>query len=194
MENNNILSEKTLFSYDQKKINDFSNDLHTLFHIYKSINDNLDTDYSSLPEKNKKRFLELVKLWNSKYNNIALQVDSHFKLKIYFNINLENIKQIVKKMIEFSKLELSENELTLTAYFDESNTLTLEGENNYTKLIYLEEDMLDLKSPEFRICTILGLSSYNSKVDLKKLFQDFAFSSSEDTVNWYNINRGYTVR
>lgn len=191
MNNNNILSEKTLFSYDQKKIDDFVKDLHTFMHIYKSIYDDLDTDFSSIPEKNKKKFSEVVKSWNQKYHNIAMQLDSKFKLKVYFNIELEIIKNIAKNMIGFSRFEISEDEKTLTAYFDEENTLTLESVRNFTQLIFLEDDMLNSSSPEFRMCTILGLSSFDKNIDLDTLFRDFSFSSSEDTVNWYNINRGY---
>ena len=166
-----------LKKFSKEDIKEFVYDLLLIF----SIMDNIENNYSDgniQLEKDIKKFNQLIKDWNLKYQDILLKTSGFDSgLLVYLREKqLSNLVPVIKKMNRFKEIEVSEEKIE--AFFEhneQENTLTITKKDNL-KLVYLKEDMLSPSSPEFRICIYFGLKNgFNKAIDLQNYSDEFSF-------------------
>ena len=182
-----------LKGFSKSDIKEFVHDLFLAFSVLENIEKNYG-DLNTQLERDIKRFKQMIKDWNTKYWDIILEFcDSNTEpgLKVLLREKqLSNLVSVIKKMNRFKELDIDEEKIeALFEYNEQENTLTIKKNDNIN-LIYLREDMLDPRSPEFRICTFFGLKNgFNKEIDLQDYAEEFSFDieNISDTPERYQI-------
>ncbi len=196
-----ISPEEIFMGYDEEDVNIFVKELFFVFSIAQKI----DNDYgegSSQAAKDIKKFKMLMKDWELKYRDIILDFRNdgiQCRLRCHLKDSVQAAVSIIRKMNNFEKVEIAPskvNAIFSSEKTKEENTVTLEVRQNTLELIYSKEDMLNPKSPEFRLCTYYAMKDgYDKKIELEKKYRDvFSFSFEEaqkyDWQNRWNVRFG----
>jgi hypothetical protein len=131
-------------------------------------------------DRNYKNFKELIKLWNKKYKTVLFQISEtsyNLKLKVFVNTSLDASKALITKMSEFIQFN-SMSEDSVEAVFQGDNTISINNQGNHIEVIYLEEDMLNYFSPEFRFVTYFGLLGGFENLNLQSISFGYASKAS----------------
>ena len=104
-------------------------------------------------------------------------------------MDIDKLSDLVKKMNRFDRIaDSDEEELIVVFMIDgEENELTLKRSDENSELIYLQDDMMNPRSPEFRLSTFFGLhEGYDKGVDLQEYADEFSFDIDEkyDDEGW----------
>jgi hypothetical protein len=188
-----IQSEQILSGYTNEDLKTFVHDLFLIFKVF----DHIDHEYyegeSILIRKDIDKYKSMIKDWNAKYRDIILKFDLgsiECSLCVFIKEEARNIVPLVKNMKGYisHKIHRKDEYTELETVFEgenegSENTLNLRKEKEILQLIYCKEDMLDPKSPEFRICIYFGLKGgFEHDMNLKKYEKEFSFDlSSEET-------------
>ena len=179
-----------LNNYKNEDIKIFVYDLFLVFDILNKLN---DENISSQLDRDIKKFKKLIDDWAIKYRDIMfeLKTTDELSLRVFFKEEkLVDIIKILKDMNRFDRIQkVDEDELTAVFLIGgEENTLTLKQDNKRIRLIYLQEDMVNPKSPEFRLCIYYGLKDgFNKETDLQNYGTIFSFDIEEEyeSESWY---------
>ncbi len=180
-----IETDPIFHGYSQQDVQAFVHDLFLVFNVLSHIDREYGEGDSPFVVRDIENFKKLTDDWNKKYRDIILRfyvTGIECRMAVYLKESRDNMLLILKRMKSFSKVKTSGPEME--AYFQEGfenrsdNTLSLYEEKGMFKLIYLAEDMLDPKSPEFKLCTFFGLKDgYDRTISLKKYQKQFSFDN-----------------
>jgi hypothetical protein len=194
-----IETQGILKGFDPADIKVFVYDLFLVFHLRKQ----LDQDYGNADNPMTKRdietFKKLLMAWEQKYKDIIIKLEMtglEFKLSVFLlQERVEDFIPILQKITNYSSSQMirEHDVLMLDAIFTENgveNSLTIKQVKQGMKLIYLEEDMLNPKSPEFHLCTYYGMKGgYNKSINLQLFHDKFSFGMDRTTStegDWFN--------
>ena len=185
-----VETDGILREFREEDIKTFVYDLFLVFSVLEHIDQDYGSGSQNFTGKDIKKFKNLIREWNQKYKDVLLDFRTDglsCLLKVYFKEkDLHRLDLKIRKMNRYSRSSFSED--NYEAEFEESpdnlNTLTIECQRDYTVLIYNKEDMLQPKSPEFRLCCYFGLAEgYEKRVDLQRYANEFSFDiSTEESI------------
>jgi hypothetical protein len=173
-----ILSE-----YDRKSLKTFVLDFFLVFTLIDLINQ----EYNNLDDikinKDIKKFNNLIQQWNYKYKNLILtfeETDFENILNIYVNEkDFDSVCETMKKMNRLISCEIFENKIIAVFedfHEDREKELILKKKDFSLKLLYLQQDMVDPKSPEFRLSAYYALKEIDKSIDLQQYSNEFSFA------------------
>jgi hypothetical protein len=182
--------ENIFSQYNKRDIKEFVKDLFLIFRVLRSV----DREYSSSDnaeiEHDVTKFKSLIKEFNRKYRDILFEfyIDGlQCALKIYFaQRDYESILPIIKQMNRFIGIRRFQDHIEgVYENYNENNEgencVILQKENNMLRMIFQKEDMLNAKSPEFRLCTYFAMKDgFEKSINLQKFGNEFSFQLVTD--------------
>ena len=170
--------------YKKEDIKQFLNDFFLVAKVFRTIS--LDYNKKRNTESDIDTFITLLTKWEQKYEDIILKFvidDFECFLEIYFKE--DNVKSAIgalKKITGFvtcDKYDDSVSSVVIEAIYmieEEEHIVTLRQERNGLRLIYEEEDILDVETPHMLLCAYFALRfGYNESIDILDFKERFSF-------------------
>ncbi|MFH0876364.1 MAG: hypothetical protein V1859_10585 [archaeon] len=188
-----VETDPILSAYNEEDIKTFVHDLFLAFQVASRIDEAYGEGASGKTGKNIDSFKLFIQDWNKKYRDILLKfsvTSIECRLDLFIYDTIKNSANIASKMKRFkqAKLYRKNGKIELEATFECSdastneNTLNLIQDGNLLRMIYNKEDMLNAKSPEFKLCAYYGLKNgFVREIDLKKYSQEFSFDLTAES-------------
>ena len=179
-----IETDDILKSYSHEDIKTFVYDFFLSFNILRRLDYIYGKGKGRRLDNDIKKFRIFINDWNRKYRDIILEfiVDGiQCRLDIYLITTVSEVSKLIERMNRFVNLQKSASKVAATFETGSGdNSLTLKSEKKMMKVIYLEEDMLNPKSPEFKLCTYFAMKNgFEKEINLQKYAEEFSFDLGE---------------
>lgn len=186
-----IETDDILKEYSHSDIKIFVYDLFLSFNILNYIDKLYGQGESNKIDSDIKKYKNFIKEWNKKYRDVILDFivgGIECKLEIFLDCNIDYASKLISRMYRYLRTNKSSSKLVAVFKSDEGeNTLNLQDDKKMMKMIFLKEDMLNPKSPEFRLCTYFAMKNgFKREIDLQKYANEFSFDIDDSSDEGWN--------